>query len=68
MLNLVNVMKCPTKSKHKPPICNLGVSICVWVIFRLGLGSMFIRIRVTSLLGALLFIFVTTVVVMVQLT
>ena len=26
------------KSKCKPPVCNFGVSICIQVIFRLGLG------------------------------
>ena len=34
----LNVTKCPTKSKCKTRVCNFGVSICIQVIFRLGLG------------------------------
>ena len=39
---LANVMKCPAKSKRKPPVCNFNVSICIWVIFKF-------RIRATGL-------------------
>ena len=37
----VNVTKCPAKSKRKPPVCNSRVSVCIRVIFRLGLGLLF---------------------------
>ena len=30
---LIDVIKCPTNPKCKPPCCNIRVSLCVWVIF-----------------------------------
>ena len=28
---LINVMKCPAKSKCKPPVCNFRVIVCVGI-------------------------------------
>ena len=43
---LVKVTKCPAKTQPKPPVCNLKVSACIRVIFRLGLGLLFVSSRI----------------------
>lgn len=41
---LVNIKMCrPLKSKRDAPACHFRVSICVWAIFRSGLGLLFIE-------------------------
>ena len=43
---LVNVLKCPAKSNHEPPVCSFRVSVCIQFIFRLGLGLLFVSSRI----------------------
>ena len=45
----VNVTKCPAKSTRKPPVCNSRVSVCIWVIFRLGFRVTFYLFKDKSL-------------------
>ena len=42
-INFVNAMKCPVKSRHKPSVSNLKVSLCVQVI--LGLPLMYVSLK-----------------------
>ena len=47
----LNVMKCPFKSNQKPPACNFRVSVCSRILFRLGLGLLFVSLQGLSLGG-----------------
>ena len=44
-LILVNITKCPAKSKRKLPVCKFRVSVCIRMIFRLGLVLLFTSLQ-----------------------